>query len=108
MSCKQLRKVYFQKVRGSEVLKAYLDHFDRLAEDDPDKTYKYLSNITDKVIRETRERLNRQALESGTIFDTRKAMPGVTPQHDDPKGTGKPRKTKGDGKGGNSKTKEVN
>ena len=82
MTCKQLRKLYYQKVRSSEVLKAYLDHWDRLAEDDPDKTYKYLSEMTCEVTRENRERLNRQALESGSLFG-KPAAPGP---RKDPKG----------------------
>ena len=32
--------IFFKKIRGSEVLKSYGEHFDRLANDHPNKTYK--------------------------------------------------------------------
>ena len=73
-------------------MKAYNDHYERLATDHADRTYQFLSDSMDKVIRERRHQQNTQSLAAGSAFNKKTALPGTTPT--DPQGG------KGDQKGG--------
>ena len=109
----QLKEIYLEKIRGSEDLRLYVEHYIRLPEDSPEKSYKYLSENTDKFIREKRQRQNLNSLSAGANGGKQKvATPGTvppsnadnpTPGTNPPKGKGK--EGKGDGKGGKGKGK---
>ena len=102
MTPEQLKDIYFLKVQGSEALKAYLDYYERIAEDHPDHTYQFLSDMTDKVIRERRQRLNTQALvaAAGGGLTNKPAVPGLDATDDSQKQTRQGRGGKGEPKGG--------
>ena len=98
-------EIFFNKIRDSSDLRSYVEHFDRLADDHPDKSYQWLSNSVDKVIRDKRNRTNTQALSAGTLFDKKGRRPGApgplqdTPAEQQPKGDNTKGDPKGKGKG---------
>ena len=106
LSAEQLEEIYITKLRTSDALRAAVEHYDRLDDDHADRSYGFLSGITDKMIRDIRHRHNTDALVSGGKGNPVKktAAPGTLP-HDGsagqtPKGKGKDGKGKGkDGKG---------
>ena len=57
--------IFLEKISHSVVLKNYVDYFKRLEKDDPEATYSWLSKKVDKYIRDNRERLNQEHLNSG-------------------------------------------
>ena len=113
LSPEQLEEIYLPKIRGSELLRAHVEHYDRLVGGHPDRCYRFLSTMTDKTIRDTRQRLNQDAL-THSVAGTKKAgapatqgnpqqqqqAPGGTPQQH----VGAPG-TKGDSKGKKGKGK---
>ena len=106
----QLREIYIEKIRSSDDLRIYVEHYTRLPEDHPEKTYRYLSENTDKFIREKRQRQNLASLSAGANGGVKKvATPGTVPpgKADDPSPGQNPPKGKGKGKDDTSGTPKV-
>ena len=76
----QLEEIYIEKIRGSEALRLYVEHYLRCPQDHSDRSYRFLSDSTDKYIREHRQRENQASLlsDSGAATKTMGA-PGTTP-----------------------------
>ena len=100
--------MYLEQIRESDVLKPHVEHYDRLIEGDAQKTYQSLSDVTDKVNRERRQRQNKTNAAAGSLFEAKpklKGAPGPVqdpqPQQQQPKGQpkGSDKGPKGKGKG---------
>ena len=72
LSEEQLEELYIPKIRGSELLRAHVEYYDRCVQGHPDRCYRFMSKMTDKVISDTRQRLNQESL-ARSIGGTKKA-----------------------------------
>ena len=52
---KTLEHIFYKLLKNSDALRPYLQYYDRLRGDHPDRTYKFLSDMVDKAIREERD-----------------------------------------------------
>ena len=59
---KTLEHIFYKLLKNSDALRPYLQYYDRLRDDHPDRTYKFLSEMVDKAIRDERHRKNQEAL----------------------------------------------
>ena len=59
---KTLEHILYRLLKNSDELRPYLQCYDRLRDDHPDRTYRFLSEMVDKAIREERHRKNQEAL----------------------------------------------
>ena len=59
---KTLEHIFYKVLKNSDALRPYLQYYDRLRDDHPDRTYTFLSEMVDKAIREERHRKNQEAL----------------------------------------------
>ena len=55
---KMLEHIFYKLLKNSDALRPYLQYYDRLRDDHPDRTYKFLREMVDKAIREERHRKN--------------------------------------------------
>ena len=109
---KTLEHIFYKLLKESDALRPYLQYYDRLHEDHPDRSYRFLSEMIDKKVQEERQRRNQEALvisASGGSQRPQPSAPGVvqsdaTPAGTEAKGKGKGKdkgKDKGKGKGKN-------
>ena len=69
---RQLENIYFGHIKPSKLLSNYVLYYERLAKGEAHKTYEYLSNSTNKIIEEDRERLNKESCAYGRAYSTKK------------------------------------
>ena len=74
----QLMPIFLEKIAHSAVLKNYVDYFNRVEKGDAEHTYKWLSKKVDKYIKDNRERLNQENLNSGGNLPPKKAAAVTT------------------------------
>jgi len=77
----QLEDIYLSNIGKSEVLRPHVEHYDRCDDDRADHSFQFLGRITDKVIRNQRQRRNTEALVAAAGADTprKHALPATTP-----------------------------
>ena len=115
----QLEEIYLPKLRGSDVLRAHIEYYDRLVDGHPDKPYQFLSSMTDNTINDRRQRFNQESL-ANSVAGTKKTGAPATQEQQPPggsaggnggaggkggkdgKGKGKDGKGKGKGKHGDA------
>ena len=112
--------IFVQKLRGSEALKPHIDYYDRCDETHADHSYSWVSQLMDKLIRDTRRRRNAESLvleasgkeqpskhkvsvPAAMLPDAVPAMAALSPGVPSP--SPDPKKGKGKGKGGKGKGK---
>ena len=76
----KLEGIYLVKIEVSEVLKPHVEYYGRCNEGHQDRNYGFLSQITDKVVRDQHQRRNEDALVGGggNVTPRRNAMPAST------------------------------
>ena len=103
----QKEELFIENIAGSDALRSHVEYYNRLNEDHQDHSYQFLSQVTDKVIKDARQRQHIKPLSSGIHELPRPAMPGTFPStpENDPKGDEDPESKGSKGKG-KSKGKE--
>ena len=59
---KTVEYIFHKLLKNSDALRPYLQYYERLRDDHPDRTYTFLSEMVDKAIREERHRRNQEEL----------------------------------------------
>jgi len=103
----ELEHVFLNKIKLSDVLRSIVDRYELCDDDHPDHSYEFLDKLTDKRIRERRQRLNEESLTKpgGSSTPRRTAMPTQTTQDQPPdSGDNVPAVKGGKGKDGKGNT----
>ena len=69
----QAEEIFLKKIRGSELLKAFVDHYDRSVKGAPERSYQWLSSMVDKAIKELME-LYDACIDTGMSYAERAAL----------------------------------
>ena len=75
---KTLDYFFYRLRRSSDALHPYLQRYERLRDDHEDRSYRFLSEMVDKAIREERHPKNPRALVNHASGKSVVAAPGIT------------------------------
>ena len=92
---KTLEQIFYKLIKRSDALSSYLQHYERLRDDHEDRSYRFLSEMVDKAIREERHLKNQQSLVNDASGKSFVAAPGTVKSRGD---ATKPKRDR-DGKG---------
>ena len=106
---KTLEHIFYKLLKSSDALRPYLQYYERLRDDHPDRMYTFLSDMVDTAIREERHRKNQEDLviSASGGSKARSAAPSV-PQPGDayPREENRKGKTRGGSPSGGSAPNE--
>ena len=99
---KTLEHIFYTLLKNSDALRPDLQYYDRLRDDHPDRSYRFLSEMVNKAVREERHREDQEALVISASGGSkpRSSAPGVQQLGDAyPRAEYKKDKARGGGEG---------